>query len=61
MKRVTKSLINAVENGAKFCKTMDNCGGDFTDKEITDHHAIGQLMEVHAKEVVRLLIKLNSK
>lgn len=60
MKIVTSSRINAIENGAAYLKSMDGFSG-LSDAELEDHYKLGQLLEDHAKEVVKLLISLNKK
>lgn len=54
-KRVTKSRINAIHNAVAFIQNMDSFSG-VSDKEVKDHHIIGDLLTQNAKEVVKFLL-----
>lgn len=56
MKNVTKSRINAIQNAGTMIKELD-FASELTDKELEDHKILGNLLIVHAKDVVRFLIQ----
>ena len=57
MKRVTKSRLNAIHNAANELQSFDILS-ELSEKELDEHHLIGQLMKKHSHEVLKLLIRL---
>ncbi len=57
MKNITKGRLNAINNAGTMLQTFDGFSG-LSDKEVAEHHLIGDLMIKHNKEVLKLLINL---
>ncbi len=57
MKRITKGRLNAIENAGCHICNYDTFS-ELSDKEIEEHHLIGELLREHKHEVLRLMIRL---
>lgn len=57
MKNITKSRLNVLHNAGTMLKTFDSFSG-LSDKEIKEHHLIGELLIKHDREILNLLINL---